>query len=411
MLSRREFLRTSMQSMAVVSLGLGVPSVFAKAAVAAKNEASAGAGRTLVVVQLQGGMDGLNIVIPQADPAYRSARPSLGIAEDKLINVDASHAFHPSMTAMKQLLDDGHLAVVEGAGYPDPTYSHFKAMDIWQSADPAARTRDGWLGRYFDSLTDIEGHPLAGLSVGRALPAAFQAQKATVPSVESLDTFALQGPDDRDKSLIQLYDEYRPAGTPFAALLDSTIETAMSSSAQLNAAHASYKPSVTYPQSSLASGLQMIAELIDSGSDGQSPLRVGHVMLSGFDTHTQEAQRLAPLLQDTGEALSAFWQDVVAHGHGDDVLVMTWSEFGRRVAENAQDGTDHGSAGPMFLVGNKIKPGFHGQPPALTNLDNGNLRFTTDFRSVYATLLEDWLEADSKAILGDSFEKVGILDL
>ena len=257
----------------------------------------------------------------------------------------------------------------------------------------------------------MEGHPLAGLSVGKALPVAFESQKATVPSVESLDTFSLQGPDDRSKELLTLYDEYRPAGTPFAALLDSTIDTAMSSSAQLNAAHAAYKPSVTYPQSSLASGLQMIAELIDSGAGGQSPLRVGHVMLSGFDTHTQEVQRLAPLLQETGEALSAFWQDIVAHGHGDDVLVMTWSEFGRRVTENAQDGTDHGSAGPMFLVGNKLKPGFQGQPASLTNLDNGNLRFTTDFRSVYATLLEDWLEADSKAILGDSFPKLGILNV
>jgi uncharacterized protein (DUF1501 family) len=410
MITRRDFLRNSIQSMAVVSLGLGVPSVFAKAAVAAKNESSAGAGRTLVVVQLQGGVDGINTVVPYADAAYRSARPTLGVAEDQLIVVSDSVAFNPAMSAMKQLLDDGHLAVVQGVGYPNPTFSHFKAMDIWQSADPDAKARDGWLGRYFDGLTDLEGHPLAGLSVGRALPSAFESAKSTIPAVESLETFALQGPNDRNTSLIQLYDEYKPSGTPFAALLDSTVETAMASSAQLNAAHAAYKTSVDYPQSSLASGLQMIAELIDSG-EAQSPLRVGHVMLSGFDTHTQQGQRLAPLLQDASEALAAFWQDIVAHGHADDVLVMTWSEFGRRVAENAQDGTDHGSAGPMFLVGSKLKPGFHGEAPSLSNLDNGNLRFTTDFRSIYATLLEDWLEAPAKDILGDSFEKLDILDV
>jgi uncharacterized protein (DUF1501 family) len=410
MITRRDFLRNSIQSMAVVSLGLGVPSVFAKAAMAAKNDASAGAGRTLVVVQLQGGVDGVNTVIPYADPAYRSARPTLGIAEDQLIKIDDGHAFDPSMTAMKQLLDDGHLAVVEGVGYPDPTYSHFKAMDIWQTADPNAKLREGWLGRYFDGLTDLEGHPLAGLSVGRILPTAFESTKSTVPSVESLETFALQGPKDRNTELIKLYDEYKPSGTPFAALLDSTIETAMTSSAQLNAAHAAYTPSVDYPQSSLASGLQMIAELIDSGGD-QSPLRVGHVMLSGFDTHTQQGQRLSPLLKDTSEALSAFWQDILAHGHGDDVLVMTWSEFGRRVAENGQAGTDHGSAVPMFLVGGKLKGGFHGEQPPLDDLDNGNLRYTVDFRSVYASVLETWLEAPATAVLGAQFESLDLFDL
>jgi uncharacterized protein (DUF1501 family) len=407
MTTRRDFLK---RSMAVVSLGLSVPAVFARAAVAARAESSAGAGRTLVVVQLAGGIDGLNTVVPYADGRYRDLRPELAIAETDVLPLDDRLAFNPALASLKGLYDEGKVAVVEGVGYPNPTFSHFKAMDIWQSADPQGNAREGWLGSYFDHLSDAGGHPLAGLSVGRALPSAFESTKTTVPSVESLETFALQAPtavaDKRQGSLVQLYDSYRPETTPFAALLDDTLDSALSSARDLGAAHEAYKPSVTYPESSLASGLQLLAELIDSGE--QTPLRVGHVMLSGFDTHTQQDARLAPLLQQTSEALTAFWRDIEAHGHGDDVVVMTWSEFGRRVPENAQNGTDHGSAGPMFLLGNKVKGGIHGEPPSLTDLDDANLRFTVDFRSVYASVLESWLEASAKDVLGQAFEPLDL---
>ena len=408
MVTRRGFLKQGLQGMAVVSLGLGVPSVFAKAAVAASNENSAGAGRTLVVVQLAGGVDGLNTVIPYSDPLYRGSRPQLAIAESDMLVVDERVAFHPALEGLKQLLDAGQLAVLEGVGYPNPTFSHFKAMDIWQSADPDAKARDGWLGRYFESLTDAGGHPLSGLSYGRRLPSAFESSVATVPSVGSLDTFALAGPQSRSVSLVQMYDIYRPTGSPFAALLDSTLDNALDSSAQLAAAHASYTPAVEYPESSLASGLRMLAELIDSGGE-HPPLRIGHVMLGGFDTHTQQDSRLEPLLVETSEALSAFWQDVVTHGHGQDVLLMTWTEFGRRVSENAQLGTDHGAAAPMFLIGERLKGGFHGEARDLSDLDNGNLRYSVDFRSVYATVLEDWLEAPASDILGGTFTKLDFL--
>jgi uncharacterized protein (DUF1501 family) len=394
--------------MAVVSLGLGVPNVFAKAAVAASNENSAGVGRTLVVVQLAGGVDGLNTVIPYSDPLYQTSRPQLAIAESEMLVVDDRVAFHPALHGLKQLFDAGQLAVVEGVGYPNPSFSHFKAMDIWQSADPDAKARDGWLGRYFDGLVDAGGHPLSGLSYGRSLPSAFESSVATVPSVGSLETFALAGPQSRAESLVQMYDLYRPAGSPFAALLDSTLDNALDSSAQLAAAHARYTPAVEYPQSSLASGLTLMAELIDSGG-GQTPLRVGHVVLGGFDTHTQQDSRLEPLLVETSEAVSAFWQDVVAHGHGEDVLIVTWSEFGRRVPENAQLGTDHGAAAPMFLIGGKVKGGFYGEPPDLDDLDDGNLRYSVDFRSVYSTVLEGWLEAPAAEILGGNFDQLDFL--
>lgn len=412
MIDRRDLIR---QSLAVVSLGVAVPGVFGRAVIASAAEKSGRSanGKTLVVVQLAGGVDGLNTVIPYTDPAYRSNRPNIGVREQDLLPVDDRVAFHPSFGEMKTLFDAGKLAVIEGVGYPNPNFSHFKSMDIWQSADPEGTARGGWLGRYFEGLTDHEGHPLEGLSVGRSLPSSFESGKVTLPAIESVETFGLQAPPDegdkRTASLLRLYDAYRPAKAKFAALLDTTLDSAHQSSKDLAAAHAAYKPAVAYPQSSLASGLRLLAELIDSGKGGASPLRVGHVSLGGFDTHVQEAATLNRLLNEASESISAFWNDVEAHDHANDVIVMTWSEFGRRVHENANNGSDHGSAGPMFVLGKAVKGGFFGEPPSLTDLDNGNMRFTTDFRSVYATVLEKWLESPAKEVLGKQFDQLSFL--
>ncbi len=414
MISRRNFLQ---ESLAVVSLGIGVPSVFSQAVVLASEERASASvsGKTLIVVQMAGGVDGLNTFIPYRDPAYRGNRGALAIAADEMIPVDDRVAFHSALAQLKDVFDQGRLAVIEGVGYPEPNFSHFAAMDIWQSADPVNAAGDGWLGRYFAGLTDALGHPLAGLSVGRRLPSAFETRGAPIASIDSIETFALQNahedrdPDGRRRSLLRLYDVYKPANTPFAALLDTTLDNAYQASHDLQAAHAAYRPAVAYPRSSLASGLQLLAELIDSGKGGTSPLRIGHVTIGGFDTHTGQPARLQQLLTQTSEAMTAFWQDINGHGHGDKVLIMTWSEFGRRVRENAQNGTDHGSAGPMMLMGNKVKGGFYGEPPSLTALDNGNLRHTTDFRSVYATILENWLEAPAEPILKGRFDKLDVI--
>ena len=406
MIGRRDFIQ---QGLAVVSMGAAGPSIFSWAVVAAAEQSSQASlsGKTLIVVQLAGGVDGLNTVIPYHDSAYRQNRATLGVKETDMIVVDDRIAFHPGLANFKDAFDRGNLAIVEGVGYPNPNFSHFKAMDIWQSANPEGVAREGWLGKYFDGISDAGGHPLVGLSVGTRLPPSFNSTKVSVPSVANLETFKLQegtgDPEARRGSLMKLYDIYRPANTPYAALLDTTLDSAYESSVQLAAAETNYKPAVTYPNSSLATGLRLLAELIDSGPPGSSPLRVGHVSLGSFDTHTNEAATLQRLLKETADSVTAFWADVNGHGHGDEVVVMTWSEFGRRVKENAQNGTDHGSAGPMFVLGNKVKGGFYGEPPSLTDLDNGNLRFTTDFRSVYATLLEKWLEAPAADVLGARF--------
>jgi uncharacterized protein (DUF1501 family) len=415
MINRRDFIQ---QSLAVVSLGLAVPSVFSRAVAAAAEESAdrSVSGKTLIVVQMAGGVDGLSTVIPYRDPAYRQHRNELAVPESEMLPLDDHAAFHPSFERMKDIFDAGKLAVIEGVGYQNPNFSHFKAMDIWQFADPEGKVNEGWLGRYFEGLTDADGHPLTGLSYGNRLPESFQSDKLSIPAVASLEAFQLQNatgdpnPDLRRTSLMKLYDVYRPANTRFAALLDTTLDNAYQSSIQLNEAHSTYQPAVTYPQSSLATGMRLLAELIDSGGEtGVSPLRVGHVFIGGFDTHTNQPANLARLLRETSEAIHAFWTDVNAHGHGDDVLIMTWSEFGRRANENAQAGTDHGWAVPMFVAGNGVKGGFYGEPPSLSNLDNGNLRFTTDFRSVYATVLERWLEAPPDDVLNGRFQQLNFL--
>jgi uncharacterized protein (DUF1501 family) len=413
MITRRNFLR---DSLALVSFGAAVPSVLGKAVIAsaAESYSLSVSGKTVVVVQLAGGYDGLNMVVPYADANYHRMRANLGVSEADVLRIDDRVGFNPAMAKLKELFDAGKVAIVQGAGYPNPNYSHFKAMDIWQTADLDGEGKDGWLGRYFDELVDEEGHPLAGLSIGRSLPTAFNSTESTIPSVDSVAEFSLKPAtgdgswQQRETSLLKLYDLYRPAGTGYAALLDTTLDNAMLSSEQLNLAHAAYTPAATYPESGLASGLRVLAELISSSGEG-SPLRVGHVTLGGFDTHTGEDTRLPGLLTQTSEAIGAFQEDIEAHGHGEDVITLVWSEFGRRPQENAQAGTDHGSALPIFVIGNAVKGGLHGDAPSLTDLDNGNLRFTTDFRSIYATILEKWLQAPSTQILGATFPQLDLL--
>ncbi|MPZ50342.1 MAG: hypothetical protein GEU75_13760 [Dehalococcoidia bacterium] len=220
MISRRDFLK---QSLAVVSLGVSVPTVFSKAVVASAEEKSDASvsGKTLVIVQLAGGIDGLNVLIPYKEGAYRSQRPSLAIPEQEMLIVNDRIAFHPSMGPLKELFDGGKMAVIEGVGYPNPDFSHFNSMDIWQSADPGRKAREGWLGRYFEGLTDAEGHPLAGLNVGRRLPAAFRSDTSIITSMDSLETYGLQpalndaNPEARQASLLRLYDVYKPRNASF----------------------------------------------------------------------------------------------------------------------------------------------------------------------------------------------------
>ncbi|HLI09129.1 MAG TPA: DUF1501 domain-containing protein [Ktedonobacteraceae bacterium] len=399
--------------MLVVSAGMMMPAIFSRGIASARamslegsRFAQAASDRTLIVVQMAGGNDGLNTVIPYTDPLYHQMRPTLAIPDSQVLTLDSRLGLHPSLKALQPLWEQGHMAIVEGVGYPNQSLSHFQAMDIWQTLDLSGNGTEGWLGKLVSGWVDQDGHPFKALDVGVQTAQALQSISTPVPTVASVNAYRVYpDPADRDagnarmQALMKLYSSY-PKTSPYAALLDTTALNAQDGSSQLRQADATYNPAVTYPTNSFAAGLKILAEAIVQGLG----LRVGYVTLGGFDTHANQQTTHATLMQTLAESLSAFYNDLNAHGKADSVVVMTWSEFGRRVEENGSLGTDHGTAAPMFVLGKPINKGVYGEPPSLSSLDsNGNLKYTVDFRSVYATVLDRWLGASSKDVLGASY--------
>lgn len=400
--NRREFLRTTLGTSAVVSLGATVPG-FLRAAAAAATDAKE---TILVVVQLSGGNDGLNTVVPFADPAYRNSRPTLAIPTSDVLKINDSLGFHPSARGLADLLEDNSLAIVQGVGYAEPNRSHFESMDIWHTCQRKSDTRTtGWLGRYLDaSQADKSGVSLA-LHLGHEKqPFALTASGVSVPSISSLESFRLNDSGDKDvrSTISKLASSSREDSDSILGFLQSTTTVALEASQRVEQASRDYKTPVSYPDHELAAKLKTVAQLIDSGLG----TRVYYVTLDGFDTHSQQPAAHAVLLSQLGGAVSSFIKDINHHGHGERVAVLAFSEFGRRVAENASEGTDHGAAAPMFLAGNKVRPGLIGKHPSLTDLEDGDLKFHTDFRQVYATVLESWLGWPSKSVLGDTYKTV-----
>jgi uncharacterized protein (DUF1501 family) len=418
-LSRRAMIKDGLLA---VSAGMMMPPIFARAVRAAHNAAQEGAtwaqaaqNRTLIVVQLAGGNDGLNTIVPATDSTYgvyKGVRPNLAIPQSQLLTLDGQVGMNPALKDLYPFWQSKKLAIVDGVGYPNPNLSHFVSMDIWQTLDLNGRGATGWLGKYVAGLVDKDGHPFQSVAVGSALPVALSALNAAVPVVGSPYSYRVaadpaaaaagQGADARVQTLLRLYNTY-PQSAPYAALLDllnTTAQNAVQGSKILDQAVASYKPAVQYPDTGFARGLQVLAEVIVQGLG----LRVGYVTLGGFDTHANQAATQTTLLAELGQGLSAFYSDLAAHNAADSVVVMTWSEFGRRVEENGNNGTDHGTAAPLFVLGNAVQGGIYGESPDLSNLDDsGNLKFTVDFRSIYATVLDNWLGAPSSAVLGGNY--------
>ena len=424
MLSRRIFIQDGFK---VVSLGLAMPHIFTRAVqaagaeagrdpsvlnVAGENQNDPFANRTLIVVQMAGGNDGLNTVVPYADGNYYQNRKNLGVPADQVLPLDDRFGFNPAMGGMKALWDAGNLAVVHGVGYPNPNFSHFKSMDIWQTANPDGKDNDeGWLAKLVKGAVDRRGHPFAGFAASGTLPPALMSPDYPIPAVDNVNNFKLL-PDPRyaadatarQNALVQLYNAY-PGGSPFAQVLKSTEQGTLDSIDALQKAHTAYRPAVEYPKDGFSTGLKLLAETIT----GDLGVKVGYVTIGGFDTHSGQKNQQTRLLQSLSDGLKAFWDDLNAQGKADNVLIMTWSEFGRRVAENGSGGTDHGSAAPQFLIGNRLKGGHWGDPVSLTDLDKGNLKFTTDFRSVYSTVMDGWLGAPAEKLLGARFQTLGFL--
>ncbi|MGH2496061.1 MAG: DUF1501 domain-containing protein [Ktedonobacteraceae bacterium] len=409
-LTRRAMIR---DGLLVVSAGMVMPSIFSRGVASARAQALDGShvaqtagDHTLIVVQMAGGNDGLNTVIPFTDSLYMQMRPTLGIPGTKVLPLNARLGLHPNLQSLAKLWDEGHLAIVEGVGYPNQSLSHFQAMDIWQTLDLSGNGSEGWLGKLVAGLVDQDGHPFKALDIDVQTAQALQSIKAPVPTVASVKSYDIDAdPADGDRgkarlqALMRLYNSY-PGAAPYAALLDTIALSAEEGTRQLHQADATYQPAVTYPTGPFGDGLKILAEAIVQGLG----LRVGYVTLGGFDTHSSQQATHALLLQTLADGLSAFYNDLTAHGKADNVVIMTWSEFGRRVEENGSQGTDHGTAAPLFVLGNPVNKGIFGEPPSLSSLDeNGNLKYTVDFRSVYTTVLDRWMGASSKDVLGGSF--------
>jgi uncharacterized protein (DUF1501 family) len=385
----------------MLALGAGAPEFFRRVAYAApKSDQPGGKQTVLVVVQLSGGNDGLNTVIPYADPAYAAARPTLKQPTAEIKRINDALGFHPALGGFAKLLESSQLAIVQGVGYPNPNRSHFESMDIWHKATPAKEQIFGWLGRTLPKL----GSAGVALQIGDDQPPlALIGATGNAPNLRSLEGYQLivsQGGDNQPKRQVieKLADTSGGSGSLRDLVRQSARET-YRSAASLRDVSQNYKSSVSYPASGLGGRLKLIAQLIDAGV----PERVYYTSLGGFDTHAVQAKSHAGLLSQLGDALAAFQSDLTEHGHAQRVVTLTFSEFGRRVLENGSQGTDHGAAAPLFLAGGAVQAGPLGAHPSLADLDDGDLKFHTDFRSVYATVLERWLGVASREILGAEY--------
>jgi len=366
----------------------------------------------LVLLTLYGGNDGLNTVVPAADPAYQGARPGLAYTESEVLDLGDGLGLNPSMTGMHRLWQDGKLAIVRGVGYPNPNHSHFVSMDIWQTASPTDPETSGWLGRWLDAQPDDELRALRAVSLGGTLPPLL-AGAETAGSSLPLGQFrlpkgrlntglrALADSSNQDNQ----YAAYAAKDTgdlfTVAAAFGSVLSAPTASAGGTTGASAS--PSAKQGAAKSGGDLGRQLDIVASCIESSVPTQVYAVSLGGFDTHSAEKGTQSALLGEVSAAISAFQQRISAGSRGQDVVLAAYTEFGRRVAANANEGTDHGTAGPVFVVGDSVSGGFVAEQPSLTDLDQGDLKFGTDFRSVYATLLADVLRADPRQTLGAEF--------
>ncbi|GAA3437763.1 DUF1501 domain-containing protein [Kutzneria kofuensis] len=347
---------------------------------AARNPLSPDAG-VLVVCTLYGGNDGLNTVIPASDRAYQSARPDLAYQPHEVLDLGDGLGLNPGMTGLKKLWDDKRLGIVRGVGYPKPDHSHFRSMAIWQTASPGSPQQTGWLGRWLDVTGD---DPLRAVSIEPVLPPLMAGQRA---AGATLPVTGLKLPTGAVGKAFELMGHPQDGDAPDQARAARSIADLHTTATKLGPA---VKPS-SDSKGRLAAQLDVVAGLVEAGV----PTRAYSVSLGGFDTHADEKGTQQRLLTELDQALSAF----VDRMRGKPVVVLVYSEFGRRVGANASDGTDHGTAGPVFVIGDAVRGGFYGEQPSLTDLDNGDLKESTDFRDVYATMLRDVLGEDPGKVL------------
>ena len=406
-LSRRDALRLGLYG---VGMSAGLPSLFTNVAtaLAAPEKRSSGAGeRILVVVELSGGNDGLNTIVPFSDDAYYRQRPTIGIPANKVRKIDDHFGFHPSMAGFEKLHKDGKLAIVHGCGYEKPSLSHFESMGFWHTGAPNAGEPLGWVGRVADAM-DPAGQRNYVVNIATSQSLAVRGGKHSPLVFYDPEKFFRSGAYQQ-QSIFQRFGRMRKTENDSLNFLTGIAANATDSAAFVREAWADYKTPVDYGASSAGLGLDLrkVAALIQA----DMPTRLYYVTYAGnlFDTHVYQSDVHGRLLIYTADALRAFVDDIRRIGRGPDVAVMVFTEFGRRVPENTSKGTDHGTATPMFVIGEQVKGGLYGTPPSLTNLVDGNLIYTTDFRRVYASMIKEWLGYnDTASLLRGEFQTLGL---
>lgn len=423
--TRRHFLRNGLTLLGAAAT---VPTFLDRTALAmaappGKNARKTDDAPILVVLQLAGGNDGLNTIVPVRQDAYYRARPQLAIQRKDALSLSDDIALHPAAAGLKELYDDGLVGIVQSVGYPNPDRSHFRSTDIWETADPETRIHRGWLGRYFDCTCkgNEQPDPKAGIALTGEAPLALQGDRFNPVAFGSPEQLnwqpgrvspaarrafeALNGgeddhtPDGKLKSITPLDYVQRTALDARMAARDIQRAAGGGGGGRLGGRAAG-------GGGALASSLRTVARMIGAGL----PTRIYYVSLGGFDTHAGQTGRHNQLMRELGDGLKAFVTELRESKQLDRVMLMTFSEFGRRVAQNASQGTDHGAAAPMFLVGSGVRPGLHGDSPNLDRLDeNGDLRWAVDFRSVYSEVLSRWLRADARQILGGQFKPLKLV--
>ena len=435
--TRREFLRSTVLTGA---LSWTVPTFLANTfsalqadAIEKSTQVTTGKdGRILVVLQMAGGNDGINTVVPFANDYYHKARPRIGLAEKQVLKLNDQIGLHESLAGFKDLYDAGELAVVQGVGYPNPNRSHFRSTEIWQTAVDSDRVESaGWLGRYFDNACS-GCDPTVAVNIGRQMPQAFASKHPVGVSLESPQSYRfITGERTKPGQMSPTEESYKRlndvdtemednSGATVSAIhgavqhsgsvldfLERTALDAQISSDKIREISNRFQNKAAYPGSALGNSLKLVSKLIGGGM----PTRVFYVSQGGYDTHTNQIGTQERLLKDLGDSVKAFVEDMKAQGNLSRVLLMTFSEFGRRVAENASAGTDHGAAAPMFVVGEKMQAGLLGEYPSLAPADlfQGDLKYRVDFRRVYAGVLDQWLQTDSTKVLGRKFEALELV--
>jgi uncharacterized protein (DUF1501 family) len=406
MVTRRGMLKTSLKSASLVAMGPTVPTFLAHTARAAAPQSDA---RVLVVIQLDGGNDAINTLVPFGDEGYARNRKVLRLPEKGLIRVNDRVGLHPALSGLGKLLQKGHLALVPGAGYPNPNRSHFESMSIWQTArlDLEEHGGPGWIGRSLDSSAqprdDARAAGAASLFVGGgATPAALRGRRAGAASLERIEDLTLPTGWDRSMPAAPLSGSVEKDDSLSAYVRRSVVDAYSCSRRVAELTGRSAAAVASYPDTGLASRLRTVAQLlkVDLGA------RVYYTTQPGYDTHAGQSNSHFQLLRELSGAIEAFMDDLTAANLADRVTVLCFSEFGRRVAENSSAGTDHGTAGLVILAGTGVRPGVHGSLPSLTDLVDDDPKISTDFRAVYAALLEDWLGLPSQPALGSRFEPI-----